>query len=109
MSKSWPKKELLAFFQLQSFVNKAKKKIVVLFPEIGRVKISSSLTRPHSHMCIRIYIFCFKQKNHTHRNKKQKKPKKKKKKIEKKKETKEEKEKENVVVVNNICGKSNGI
>ena len=31
------------------------------------------------------------------------------KKIEKKKETKEEKEKENVVVVNNICGKSNGI
>ena len=30
---------------------------VVLFPETGRVKIFSLLTRPHSRMCIRIYIF----------------------------------------------------
>ena len=72
----------------------------------GRVKIFSSLTCPHSCMCIRIYIFCFKQKKkHTHRNKKQKKLKK----IEKQKKPKEEKEKENVAAVNNICGTSNGI
>ena len=34
---------------------------VVLFPEIGRVKIVLSLTRSHSRMCIRIYIFNFKK------------------------------------------------
>ena len=50
-----------------------KKKKVVLFPEIGRVKIFSSLTGPHSRMCIRIYIFCFKQKNTHTETKKQKK------------------------------------
>ena len=38
-------------------------KKIALFPEIGWGKIFSSLTRPHSRMCIRIYIFCFKQKN----------------------------------------------
>ena len=83
------------------------KKELSCFPKIGRVKIFSPLTRPHSCMCIRIYIFCFKLKKHTytHRNKEQKKLKK----IEKQKKPKEEKEKENVVVVNNICGKSNGI
>ena len=32
-------------------------KKVVLFPEIGRVKIFVSLTRPQSRMYIRIYIF----------------------------------------------------
>ena len=36
---------------------------VVLFPEISRVKLFLSLTRPHSRMCIRIYIFCFKALN----------------------------------------------
>ena len=46
-----------------------KKKKVVLFPEIGQLKLFSSLTRPHSRMCIRICIFCFKEtkkkkKNH---------------------------------------------
>ena len=34
------------------------KKIVVLFPEIGLVKISFSIIRPHSQMCMRIYNFC---------------------------------------------------
>ena len=53
------------------FYHLAKKK-VVLFPQIDRAKIFSSLTRPHSWMYIRIYIFCFKQKN-IHRNNKQKK------------------------------------
>ena len=32
-------------------------KNVVLFPEIGQLKIVLSLTRPHSQMCIRPYIF----------------------------------------------------
>ena len=41
---------------------KPKKKKVVLFPEIGLVKIFSSLTRPHSRMCIRIYIFLISKK-----------------------------------------------
>ena len=60
----------------------------------------SSLTCPHSRMRIRIYIFCFKKS--TNRNEKQKTTKE----ISKTKETKEEK---NVFVVNNTCGKSNGI
>ena len=34
-------------------------KKVVLFPDIGRVKIFLSLIRPHCQMCIRIYIFNF--------------------------------------------------
>ena len=42
---------------------KKKKKNVVLFPEIDRVKKFLSLThRQHSRMCIRIYIFNFKEK-----------------------------------------------
>ena len=35
---------------------------VVLFPEVGRVQIFLSLTRPHSGMCIRIYTFNWKNK-----------------------------------------------
>ena len=54
-----------------------------------------------------IYFLFQTKKSHTQKQKT--KETKKKKKIEKRKETKEEKEKENVVVVNNICGKSNGI
>ena len=54
-----------------------------------------------------IYFLFQTKKSHTQKQKT--KETKKKKKIEKKKETKEEKEKENVFVVNNICGKSNGI
>ena len=53
-------------------------------------------------MCIIIYIFCFKENTHK-QNAKETKEKR------KTKETKEEKEKKNVVAVNNICGKSNGI
>ena len=52
-----------------------------------------------------VYFLFQTKKSHTQKQK----TKETKKKIEKKKETKEEKEKENVVVVNNICGKSNGI
>ena len=52
-------------------------KKVVLFPEIGRVGIFLSLTRPHNRMCIGIYIFNFKKKTS--------------KKIPQKKNTKEEK------------------
>ena len=59
-------------------------------------------------MCIRICIFCFKE------TKKKKKTTEKQKAKEtrenrKAKETNEEREKKNVVVVNNICGKSNRI
>ena len=32
-----------------------------MFPEIDRVKIFLSLTRPYSRICIRIYIFNFKK------------------------------------------------
>ena len=81
----------------------ARPKNVVLFPVIGWMKNFSSLTRPHSRICIRTYIFLFqikklhKQKaKETNENRKTK-------------EAKEEKEKENVVIVNNICGKSNEI
>ena len=41
------------------------KKKVVLFPEIGLVKIFSSLTHPHSRMCIRIYIFSISKNKET--------------------------------------------
>ena len=54
----------------------------VLFPEIGRVKILLSLTRPHSRMCSRIYIFNFKnEQTNKQKSKNKKNP----------KETKEEK------------------
>ena len=46
---------------LRKSTNMGAKK-VVLFPEISRVKIFLSLTRPHSRMCIRIYIFNLKNK-----------------------------------------------
>ena len=71
-------------------------KKVVLFPEIGRVKIFLSLTSPPSRVCIRIYIFCFKQKN-IHRNKT-----KETKENRKTKETKEETEKVNVVYTTSV-------
>ena len=67
---------ILIFILIEIFclnVSPKTKKTSCLVSGIGRVKISSSLTRPHSRMCIRIYIFCFKHKNRTHRNKKQKK------------------------------------
>ena len=56
-------------------------------------------------MSIRIYIFCFKKKKrHTHKqNAKETKEKR------KVKETKEQRENGNVVVLNSIRGKSNGI
>ena len=57
-------------------------------------------------MCIRIYLL-FQTKNHTHNTQKQ--LAKQTKENGKTKETKDEREKENVVAVNNICGKSNGI
>ena len=44
-------------------------KKVVLFPEIGRVKMFLSLTRPHNQMCVRIYVFKLK-KQQTNKNKK---------------------------------------
>ena len=34
---------------------------VVLFPEIGLVKIFLSFTHPHSRNCVRIYAFIFKK------------------------------------------------
>ena len=37
---------------------------LVLFPEIGRMKLFLSLTRLHSRMCIRIYIFNFKKQEY---------------------------------------------
>ena len=74
-------------------------KKVLLFPEIGQVKIFLSPTHPHIRMCIRIYIFVLKN-THTQTKKKAKKTKEK-----RKKETREEKEKQNAVVVNSIYGK----
>ena len=56
-------------------------KKVVLFPEIGRVKLFLSFTRLYSGMCIRIYIFNFKKQQTN--NKKTR--------VKKAKETKEEK------------------
>ena len=57
--------------------------------------------------CVSEYTFCFRQKKHTHNTQKQ--LAKETKENRKTKETKDEREKENVVTVNNICGKSNGI
>ena len=56
-------------------VSRPKKKLSCF---LKSKKHFSSLTCPHSLMCIRIYTFCFRQKNThiTHRNKKQKKLKK---------------------------------
>ena len=48
-----------------------RQKKVVLFPEIGRVKIFLSLTRSHSRIWIIIYIFKFKEQQ-TNNNKKPK-------------------------------------
>ena len=45
----------------KGFILSPRKK-VVLFPEIGWVKIFSSITRPHRWICLRIYIFRFKQR-----------------------------------------------
>ena len=59
-------------------------KKVILFLEIGRVKIFLSLTRPHSRMCIRVCIFDFKKQ--TNKQKKNKDTKKKQKKLKKKRE-----------------------
>ena len=50
-------------------------------------------------MCIGMYIFCLK-KPHKQKGKETK---------QENRKTKEEKEKGNIVVVNSICGKSNGI
>ena len=60
------------------YIGKAKKK-VVLFPEIGRVKIFISLTRPHSRMCMAIYIFNFKKQTNKQKKKREYKKKQKKK------------------------------
>ena len=49
------------------------KKKLVLFPEIGRMKLFLSLTRLHSRMCIRIYIFNFKKQEYKKKQKKLKK------------------------------------
>ena len=54
----------------------SRKKKLVLFPEIGRVKIFLSLTRPYSRMCIK------KQQTNKQKNKNKKKQKKLKKKRE---------------------------
>ena len=74
MSRNQAKLDMVRKFRyliLRNFLPLGQKK-VVLFPQIDRAKIFSSLTRPHSWMYVRIYIFCFKQKN-VHRNNKQKK------------------------------------
>ena len=60
-----------------------------MFPEIDRVKIFLSLTRPYSRICIRIYIFNFKKQ--TNKQKKKQKTKQNKN-TKKEKETKEKKE-----------------
>ena len=80
---SLPWKELLSIWSYKLSPQGQKKK-VVLFPEIGRVKIFLSLTSPHSRMCIKIYskyILIFQKKptkqNKTKEDKKQKNPKKK--------------------------------
>ena len=51
----------------QIYNNHKAQKNVVLFPEIGRVKIVLLPTARISRMCMRIYIFCFKK--HTHKQK----------------------------------------
>ena len=45
------------------------KKKLVLFSEIGRVKIILSFTRLRCRMCIRIYIFNFKKKQKENKTK----------------------------------------
>ena len=45
----------------EKHVTRSKK--VVLFPEIDRVKIDLSLTRPHGRNCIRTQYFLLKQTN----------------------------------------------
>ena len=57
-------------------------------------------------MCIRIYTFVSNKKSPPHIKKQKAKETKENRKT---KETNKEREKENVAVVNNICGKSNGI
>ena len=57
-------------------------------------------------MCIRIYTFVSNKKDSPHEQKQKAKETKENRKT---KETNKEREKENVAVVNNICGKSNGI
>ena len=47
-------------------------KKVVLFPEMRRVKIFLSFTRPHCRMCIRIYIFHLENKTKKTRRQKAK-------------------------------------
>ena len=44
-------------------------KKVVLFLEIGRLKIFLSLTRPHCRMCIGIYTFIFKKNKQRNKQK----------------------------------------
>ena len=44
--------ERFHYFNQGRFLSETKK--IVLFPEIDRVKIFMSLTRPHSRMCIKI-------------------------------------------------------
>ena len=56
--------------------NEVKPKKVVLFPEIGRIKIVISLSHPQSRMCIRIYLFNFKKSKQTNKQKTNKKTKK---------------------------------
>ena len=65
------------------------------------MKNFSSLTRPHSCMCINKYFLFQTKKTHNQKAKETKENR-------KIKETNEEKEKGNVVVVNNICEKSIG-
>ena len=73
------------FLKFQSTIHQTRTKKVVLFLEIGRVKMFLSLTCTHSRMCIRIDIFCLKKQTHKQnkqkklrkKGEKQKKPKKK--------------------------------
>ena len=55
------------------FLPLGQKKPVILFPDIGRVKNISSLTRLHNRICIRIYIFNLKKKQEDKKQKKLKK------------------------------------
>ena len=55
------------FFGLQ--LVEMRPKNVVLFPEIGQLKIFLSFALPRSQMCIKIYVLCFK-KTHTQRKSK---------------------------------------
>ena len=77
-------------------INSAKK--VVLYPEICQVKIFWSPIVER----VSEYIFFISKKPQTHKQAKETEEK-------RRKETKYENEKENVVAVNIICGKSNGM